>query len=87
MSGEPHLRHQREPSIRAFASIQMVCARSPIADSPLAREAASVPRGAIGTVDDVDESNGVVFVDFGHGSIACEPGELQVIDGVVGFER
>lgn len=56
---------------------QRVRARRAIADSPAAGRDGSAPTGAIGEVCDVDHINGVAFVDFGSGAIACDAVELE----------
>jgi hypothetical protein len=56
---------------------QCVCARRAIADSPAAGRDSSAPAGATGEVCDVDHVNGVAFVDFGSGAIACLASELE----------
>ncbi len=56
---------------------QRVRARCAIHDSPLAVVDASAHRGEIGYVDDVDSAGELVMVDFGRGSIACTPDELE----------
>jgi hypothetical protein len=53
-----------------------VRARRSIADAPSADHDSSAPKCAVGEVCDVDESNGVAFVDFGTGAIAVTPDEL-----------
>lgn len=50
-------------------------ARVAISDSPLS-DGADAARGAVGEVCDVDICDGIVFVDFGRGAIACLPSEL-----------
>lgn len=53
-----------------------VAARRRIEDAPLARAPAPALRGAVGEVCDVDIVNGVAFVDFGGGAIACTTDDL-----------
>lgn len=57
-----------------------VRARRSIADVPSAEHDSSAPKCAIGEVCDVDEMNGVAFVDFGGGAIACHLDELVPAD-------
>jgi len=56
---------------------RVVRARCPIADTPLARRDASAARGAVGDVEDA--ADGWLWVDFGRGTIACSPDELDVV--------
>lgn len=49
-----------------------------IEDSPLASEDGSCKRGAIGECEDFSEVDGLLYVDFGRGAIACYPEEVKV---------
>lgn len=61
-----------------FLMVDTVRARRRIQDSPLAGMDSGAPRGSLGTVVDIDQCAGLVFVDFGRGAIACDPTELVV---------
>ena len=52
-------------------------ARRNIQDSPLAVVDCSARKGDKGDVVDVDESAGLLFVDFGRGAIACSPEDVR----------
>jgi hypothetical protein len=52
-------------------------ARRAICDSPLADVDAGARRGERGDVVDVDDLDGLVYVDFGRGAIACYPEEIK----------
>lgn len=54
-----------------------VIARRNIQDSPLAVVDCSARKGDKGNVVDVDESAGLLFVDFGRGAIACSPEDVR----------
>ena len=54
-----------------------VTARRNIQDSPLAVVDCSARKGEKGDVVDVDESAGLLFVDFGRGAIACSPEDVR----------
>jgi len=54
-----------------------VIARRNIQDSPLAVVDCSARKGDRGDVVDVDESAGLLFVDFGRGAIACSPEDVR----------
>lgn len=70
-------------SLDDLGRMDRVRARRLICDSPLSSEgSSSVPPGVAGDVCDVDFVNGVVFVDFGDGAIACEPHDLAPAMGV-----
>lgn len=57
----------------------VVRARCSIPDHPLARIDGSARRGDLGSVDDIDTADGLWWVDFGRGAIACTPEELTVV--------
>jgi hypothetical protein len=60
-----------------WRSTETAIARHAIPDSPLAGEDSSAKRGQRGDVADVDELDGLVYVDFGRGAIACAPEEIK----------
>lgn len=60
-----------------WRSTETAVARRAIHDSPLASVDASARRGERGDVVDVDELDGLVYVDFGRGAIACYPEEIK----------
>jgi hypothetical protein len=60
-----------------WRSTETAIARRSIHDSPLASADASARRGERGDVVDVDDLDGLVYVDFGRGAIACYPEELK----------
>lgn len=62
-----------------FLMVDTVRARRRIEDSPLSAPPAPAARGSIGSVEDIDGSGELVFVDFGRGAIACAPDELAVV--------
>ncbi len=63
-----------------FVMVDRVRARQRIQDSPLvAGVDGSATKGQIGNVVDVVPCDGLVFVDFGRGAIACAPDELVVV--------
>lgn len=63
--------------IEHFIEVRWVKARRRIHDSPLAKEDATAPRGAIGSVEDIDRLNNIVVVEFESGVLLCDPDELE----------
>lgn len=56
---------------------RLVSAKRFIRDSPLAKDDCSAAKGEIGEVQDYDSLEGLYYVDFGSGAIACLPSEIQ----------
>ena len=64
-------------ALHALLGWRKVTARRNIQDSPLAVVDCSARKGEKGDVVDVDESAGLLFVDFGRGAIACSPEDVR----------
>lgn len=54
------------------ARAKRVIEQSPLSDSP------AIPKGTIGEIEDTDQTNGLLVVDFGtrYGHVLCSPDEI-----------
>jgi hypothetical protein len=57
---------------------RLVVARSRIEDNPLAEMDSSANSGDTGLCEDYSECDGLIYVDFGRGAIACYPNEVMI---------
>lgn len=69
------MRETEAERLDRLGSTTYVTARVDIADNPVARVDSSATAGEVGVV--CDESDGLLWVDFGRGAIACLPREVE----------
>ncbi len=66
----------RAAKIAILKNSVRVYAKRDIHDSPCSKVDGGAKRGEVGWIDDYDSAAELFFVNFGRGSIACEPDEL-----------
>ena len=58
-----------------WSNVRTVQAKRRIEDNPLSSEDHGVKRGTVGSIEDI--ADGFLWVDFGEGTIPCEPDEVK----------